>query len=101
MASQATSPGQATPRTRRIDAWWLLPATVVTVLTGFVIYTTWAGLQDANYFKEPYISPFYSPCLAAHCSRAVTIKILGSWWALSPAILILAFPGGFRLTCYY
>ena len=27
--------------------------------------------------------------------------IFGSWWGLSPALLILIFPLGFRLTCYY
>ena len=26
---------------------------------------------------------------------------IGSWWPLSPAIIILIFPLGFRLTCYY
>ena len=28
-------------------------------------------------------------------------EIFGSWWVLSPALLILVFPLGFRLTCYY
>jgi hypothetical protein len=27
--------------------------------------------------------------------------LFGSWWAISPAIIILIFPLGFRLTCYY
>jgi hypothetical protein len=26
---------------------------------------------------------------------------VGPWWAISPAILVLIFPLGFRLTCYY
>ena len=27
--------------------------------------------------------------------------IFGTWWIISPSILILIFPLGFRLTCYY
>ena len=27
--------------------------------------------------------------------------LFGSWWGISPAIIILIFPLGFRLTCYY
>src|SRR5205807_4760424 len=70
--------------------------------TGFIVYTTWAGINDNNYYKEPYLSPFYSPCLANHCLKGARLwPLFGSWWALSPAILILAFPGGLRVTCYY
>lgn len=29
------------------------------------------------------------------------LEIIGSWWGLSPALIILVFPLGFRLTCYY
>ena len=28
-------------------------------------------------------------------------ELFGSWWGISPAIIILIFPLGFRLTCYY
>ena len=31
----------------------------------------------------------------------VTLPLIGSWWNLSPAFLILWIPGGFRATCYY
>ena len=72
----------------------------------FVVYATWAAFQNANYYSKPYISPFYSPCIAhlavRHAVRASpTLGIFGPWWAISPAILILIFPLGFRLTCYY
>ncbi len=102
MATEAARAGQGRsgPRTERRDLWWVLPLTVVIVFSAFIIYTTWAALQDANYYRQPYLSPYYSPCLATHCVHT-TIGIFGSWWALSPAILILAFPGGLRLTCYY
>ena len=29
------------------------------------------------------------------------LGIVGPWWAISPAIIILIFPLGFRMTCYY
>ena len=51
----------------RKDAWWALPLTVVVVLTAFVVYSTWAALQNAHYYVAPYLSPFYSPCLSKSC----------------------------------
>ena len=86
--------------TLRTDAWWVEPLMVVLVLGGFAVYATWAALQDAYYYAAPYLSPFYSPCLATKCQH-VTLPIIGSWWNLSPAFLILWVPGGFRATCYY
>jgi hypothetical protein len=85
---------------RRQDAWWVEPLIVVVVLASFRVYATWAALQNAHYYAAPYLSPFYSPCLAANCAH-VTIPLLGSWWTLSPAMLILWIPLGFRATCYY
>jgi hypothetical protein len=85
---------------KRHDAWWVEPLIVVVVLTGFSIYATWAALQNANYYAPPYLSPFYSPCLVTSCAH-VTLPLIGSWWNLSPAFLILWIPLGFRATCYY
>ena len=51
----------------RKDAWWALPVTVVIVLGSFIVYSTWAALQNAHYYAAPYLSPFYSPCLSANC----------------------------------
>ena len=87
-------------KTLRKDNWWLQPLLVVVGLGGFAIYATWAALQNAHYFVDPYLSPFYSPCLASNCTH-VSLPIIGSWWNLSPAFLILWIPGGFRATCYY
>jgi hypothetical protein len=87
-------------RTLRKDRWWLAPLVTVTVLGGFVIYGTWVAFANRDYFADPYLSPFYSPCLAASCQEP-TWAIVGSWWPLSPALLVLPFPLGFRLTCYY
>jgi hypothetical protein len=90
----------------RRDAWWALPATVVLVLSGFIVYSTWAALQNAHYYAEPYLSPFYSPCISKSCLHStfgvglpqISLPIVG---VLSPAFLILWGPGLFRLTCYY
>jgi hypothetical protein len=90
----------------RKDAWWALPLTVVIVLGSFVVYSTWAGLQNAHYFAAPYLSPFYSPCISKSCLHSsfgygipdISFPIIG---VLSPAFLILWGPGLFRLSCYY
>ena len=86
--------------TLRTDAWWIEPALVILLLGSFGVYATWAGLQNAHYYAKPYLSPFYSPCLSTGCVH-VTLPLIGSWWNLSPAFLILWIPGGFRATCYY
>ncbi|MBI4492490.1 MAG: hypothetical protein HY690_06825 [Chloroflexi bacterium] len=86
--------------TERRDTWWLEPLIVVLVLGSFIIYTTWAMLQGAYYHAAPYLSPFYSPCLAANCAH-VSLPIIGTWWTLTPALLIFWIPLGFRTTCYY
>lgn len=87
-------------RTLRQDTWWIEPMLVVLGLGSFIIYATWAALQNGYYYAVPYLSPFYSPCLAVNCEH-VSVPLFGSWYNLSPAILILWIPGGFRLTCYY
>jgi hypothetical protein len=86
--------------TLRKDAWWVEPLVVVLVLGSFGAYSTWAALQNAHYYVAPYLSPFYSPCLSTTCQE-VTIPLVGAWWTLSPAFLILGIPLGFRVTCYY
>jgi len=87
-------------RVERKDPWWIEPLIYVVVLGGFVVYATWASLVNGNYYADPYLSPFYSPCLAQNCVHP-TLPLLGSWWNLSPAILIVGSPLAFRLTCYY
>lgn len=97
---KVVQPGEIHGLTLRKDAWWLEPLMVVMVLGGFGIYATWAALQNKHYFAAPYISPFYSPCISDNCQE-ITVPIVGKWWNLSPAFLILWIPGGFRATCYY
>lgn len=88
----------------RTDRWWLAPAGTAAGLLAFVVYSTWRAFADAHYYAAPYVSPFYSPCLAERCRTmhaGPNADLFGSWWAISPAIIILIFPLGFRLTCYY
>ena len=52
--------------TLRQDTWWVQPVVTVTVLTAFVVYSTWAAFVGKNYYagaalNRDLISPFYSP----------------------------------------
>ncbi|WP_425829982.1 hypothetical protein [Streptomyces fractus] len=88
----------------RTDRWWLAPAATAGGLLAFIVYSTWRAFANADYYAAPYVSPFYSPCLADNCEpmrHGPNWEIFGGWWGLSPALLILIFPLGFRLTCYY
>jgi hypothetical protein len=87
-------PGTAVQRARfgastRRDAWWVELVPVVVILGAFSIYATWRAFENNYYEWGPYLSPFYSPLLKP------------GWWPLSPALLILGGPLGFRATCYY
>jgi len=91
-------------KTSRRDAWWVQPIVVFAVLSAFVVYATWAALQNAHYNYGPYLSPLYSPELFGVSPHAL-FGPPPSWWPgwlpFSPALLILWAPGGFRFTCYY
>ncbi|HET7328970.1 MAG TPA: hypothetical protein VFJ14_16990 [Nocardioidaceae bacterium] len=89
-------------QTLRKDRWWLYPGVTFAVFLGFVVYATWRAFQGQYYYAEPYLSPFYSPCLTSGCvegSNDFGTPI--TWWSFSPALVILIFPLGFRMTCYY
>ena len=107
--------------TFRRDAWWITPAFVFVALGSFIAYANWAALQNDHYTYGNYLSPFYSPTLfASEAAEGASAEEVArrhdhmhhswfgaepSWWPsfvpFSPALLILAFPAGFRLTCYY
>ena len=90
--------------TQRQEIWWIEPVVVVIVLGGFLIYGTWAAYQNAYYTFGPYLSPFYAPELWG-ASEHAWFGPKPDWWPsllpFSPALLILPFPGLFRVTCYY
>jgi hypothetical protein len=86
--------------TLRKDPWWAYPMSVGLFLGVTIAYSTWAGLLKSGYFSEPYVSPIFSPCLAVSCEHA-TFRLIGEWWFLSPALLVMWLPIFFRLTCYY
>lgn len=117
-------------QTSRRDPWWLQPSVVFVGLMLFILYSTWAALQNEHYHfsgggagakadhRADYLSPFYAPVLLTDASNVEEADERGKappgmawlgekpewwpWWIpFSPAFLILWAPGGFRLTCYY
>jgi len=93
--------GAALPAaTLRRDPWWLEILPTIALLGGFTLYALYVIFVNNHYYAEPYLSPFYSPCLAAQCQH-LTLPLVGRWWTLSPALLVLWAPLGFRATCYY
>jgi hypothetical protein len=91
----------AQARTLRRDRWWIEPLPTIVLLGGFIVYSTWAALVNTDFTSGPYISPFYSPCLVAACGEHAPFRLFGAWYTLTPALLILWAPLGFRATCYY
>jgi hypothetical protein len=116
--------------TMRRDLWWGPPMFTLLVLLGFIIYSTWAAVQNEHYlymgdgagakaeYYADYLSPFYAPVLLTDAATRDEARERGAappdfawfgvkpeWWPwiipFSPAFLILWAPGGFRLTCYY
>jgi hypothetical protein len=88
-------------KTLRTDRWWLYPLTVFVVFTAFVVYATIRAFSGSNYYQAPYLSPFYSPCLGDCVSGSSDFGQPFGWWPLSASLLVLIFPLGFRMSCYY
>jgi hypothetical protein len=103
MSAGVGSPGRASieERTLRQDRWWLYPAVTFAVFFSFVVYSTIRAFMDKDYFAEPYLSPFYSPCLGDCVRGSSDFGQPFGWFPLSAALIVLIFPLGFRLTCYY
>ncbi len=95
--------------TMRKGAWWLPSALTFLGFSAFIVYSTWAAFQGEHYSFGPYLSPMYSPLIWEGSDQTLTEHSwLGAWPAwipkillLTPALLILWAPGGFRFTCYY
>lgn len=99
-------------QTMRKDNWWVATALTFVGFGAFVVYSTWAAFQGQHYSFGPYLSPMYSPLIWEAAGQQLSGHAwLGAWpswlpaWILvqplTPAVLILWAPGGFRFTCYY
>ena len=114
-------------QTLRKDAWWVFPTITFVYFMSFIVYSTWAAFQGNHYWfsqtaaysdgsHAQYLSPFYSPVLfvdeAVEGHAPHHHAWFGTWpdWLpktlfgiipITPALLILWAPGGFRFTCYY
>jgi hypothetical protein len=93
--------GRRGGRTERRDRWWLSPLGTAVFLGGLSAYALWAGLQTSDFAVGSYVSPLFSPCVAADCGTHATFDLVGGWWRWSPALLVIAVPIGVRATCYY
>jgi hypothetical protein len=82
--------------TRRRDAWWLAPTVqgvLFTILAAYLFFSgiVWTPLFGTAYEVDGYLSPLFSPLIRPDW--------LPTW--ISPGLLILWVPLGFRATCYY
>ena len=95
-------------QTQRQDTWWLQPLAVFVGLGLFIVYATFRVFEGTHFFYGPYLSPFYSPLLfgtheVAHSVEHSWFGMMPDWMpgVITPAVLILWAPLGFRFTCYY
>jgi hypothetical protein len=82
--------------TRRLDPWWIAPTVQGTLFTVCAVYLFVSGIlltpiANTPYESQGYLSPLFSPLIRPDW--------LPSW--ISPGLLILWIPLGFRATCYY
>ena len=83
-------------KTTRRDEWAVAPAVQSVVFTICATYLVVSGILVTPLFGTPYdvdgyLSPLYSPL--------IILPFLPAW--VSPGLLILWIPIGFRATCYY
>jgi hypothetical protein len=83
-------------RTKRRDNWAVYPvvqAIVFTICAGYLTLSgvVWQPLGGPAYDVDGYLSPLFSPL--------IVWPDMPTW--LSPGLLILWIPIGFRATCYY
>jgi hypothetical protein len=95
-AKPAGTASQGFARTQRRDAWWTAPLVqgiVFTICAGYLFISgiIWTPLFGTRYEVDGYLSPLFSPLIRPDW--------LPTW--ISPGLLILWIPLGFRATCYY
>jgi hypothetical protein len=81
-------------KTERKDLWWFKPLLQATIFATFVLYSSYAAIFGSDHYEVKeykYISPLYNPDFQT------------SWWPsnVSPALMLIWAPIGFRATCYY
>ena len=93
-------PVGTTPRglgvTRRRDRWWVAPTVqgiLFTVCATYLFFSgiVWNPIFETPYEVDGYLSPLFSPLLFPDQLPRI----------ISPGLLILWVPLGFRATCYY
>ncbi len=110
-------------KTDRIDQWWKGPLATFLGLSAAILYASWRGLVEANFWifsdfglsggqggtagtmaieseGSHVLSPLFSPLIIPGESGLGTFVPESLYW-VSPAMFILAIPAGFRMTCYY
>ena len=110
-------------QTDRSDPWWKGPVAMASYLGIMIIYATWRGFMEADFwiFSEfgysagvghgagtmaientgsHVLSPLYSPLIIPGKDTIGSMVPVALAW-MSPAMFILIFPAGFRGTCYY
>lgn len=94
-AQSAESLDRRYGQTQRMDRWWVEPLLTGSGLLVFLIYTTISALLGDRWAFETehhlLLSPLFEPLITP------------GWMPdfISPALLILWAPAGFRTTCYY
>lgn len=90
-------------QTQRKDTWWVQPLAVFIGLGLFIVYATFRVFWGEHYLHDPYLSPFYSPLLFSSDGSHSWLGVMPEWMPpfITPAVLILWAPLGFRFTCYY
>jgi hypothetical protein len=83
--------------TQRRDKWWVFPLISGFVIVIFSVYTTFVLFFGGDSFK---FGNYISPIFGIEVPESILTQI--NWPAtLSPALLVIWSPIGFRATCYY